>query len=643
VLLSGDAVATHHRHAYAGPVDDDGNLLGRWIDVTTDVSADPVTVADALTRDGLWDTHAVSGRPWHPFLLEWEVELRPFERLANHSAADGRYDPDFIVRNFTLYRGDADLSARSQDPRLARHGHVYSGSSLLTPHGVDPYIDALARELAREQAGVHDPDHAPLPPQTLARIGGALEQLRSLSSMAQALCGFNDALLMNRQMLQLPIDDPLGFPDERSFAARVRAAAGDRVHRSPQPAHGFTPIRAGELRLLRLRIVDVFGQALDVDCQRLTCHSASTLPKRDGPAVLLPPRLVQPARLNFRWLAAAGVRGETNAHPDTTPVCGWVVANHADRSLFVYAGDGEALGYLDARGTRVRWRSAPGRSPPIAHVDRLADPALRRFVRFLLAGDAAYFDQFLTDLEAAQDRIEPERASEGLLVGRPLALVRASLQLALQGPPAIHQGWHELLIDMRSQGRSHDGFTAVRFPIRLGEQDQLGDGLAVYFEEDDRGRYDGYVIPNYDDASSADVDPLHRKCDFLYQSAAAPGLVVTMLVDPRGLVHATTGILPIKAIGIPPAHYEAALRRLETSFLAAPLLVDRGADDGPIVLPIPDEPGQLWTFIDPGAGAATTRQIRPGPLQSPFAAPVAIREGWLRLTREPKPRGDKPR
>jgi hypothetical protein len=633
LLLTGDAVATHHRHAHAGPVDADGNLLGHWVELAGEVSDNLETLADTLTRDQLWDTHTVSGSPWHPFSLEWEVELRPFERLANHSAADGRYDPDFIVRNFTLKRGDADFTPRADRPRLARHGHVYSGTSLLTPHGVEPYIDALARELAREQAGAHDPEHAPLPPATRDRLVAALAQLRDLSSMAQALGGFNDALVMNRQMLQLPIDDPLGFPDEREFAARVRLAAGEGVHRSPQPAHGFTPIRTGELRLLRLRILDVFGQSLDLDCPRLTCHSPATLPKRDGPAVLLPPRLAQPARLQFRWLAAAGLRGETNAHPGTTPVCGWIVLNHADRSLFVHASDGQALAYLDTSGTRVRWTSAPGRAPPIASVDRLDNPALRRLVRFLLASDATYFAQFLIDLEAAQARSEPGRASEALLVGRPLALVRASLQLHLQGPPAVHQGWHELLIDMRSRGRSHDGFTAVRFPIRLGEQDQLGDGLAVYFEEDDRGRYDGYVIPNYDSAGSADQDPLHRKCDYLYQSAAASALTVTMLVDPRGKVHATTGILPIKAIDLPPVHYEAALQRLGTSFLAAPVLADRQAD-GPISLPIPDEPGQRWTFVEPGAAAP--REVKPGALHAPLAAPVAIREGWLRLTHDPK-------
>ena len=41
--------------------------------------------------------------------------------------------------------------------------------------------------------------------------------------------------------------------------------------------------------------------------------------------VFLPPRLVQPARLNFRWLAAEGGdpsfgdEPEMNAHPVTTP------------------------------------------------------------------------------------------------------------------------------------------------------------------------------------------------------------------------------------------------------------------------------------------------------------------------------------
>ena len=228
--------------------------------------------------------------------------------------------------------------------------------------------------------------------------------------------------------------------------------------------------------------------------------------------------------------------------------------------LFFYAGDGQVLGYLglDATGP-ARWHPEPGAPNPVPSLDRIANPHLRRVIGFLLAGTRTYFETFLADLRNAQTAIEPEFAGRPVPMGQPLVLVRASLSLELRGPPALHQGWNEFLANMRRRRPDSDNFTRVRFPIRLGEQDQLNDGLAVYWVEDEAGAYvdNAYVVPNYD----IDTDnPDDKKCDFLYQAIDDPPLNVTMLIDPRAMVHAATGILPTKAIRIPPHHYEAAMR-----------------------------------------------------------------------------------
>jgi hypothetical protein len=641
ILLTGDGVNPKTRHRFdrlAGAHEADGLLPCFYLKLDHELTVSLEALEDALSQHNKWELHDGSNPPWHPMLMDWEVELRPLA-YATQRSLDRTYDPEAVVRTFTLERTDSELTPRSEVPALARRARVYRGSSLLTPHGVDPYIGALERELKRDRALALDDS-------TRKRLQQALTWLTENHALAQSLSGFNDALLMNRQGLQLPIDDPLGFPNERAVAARVRAALGTGVHRSPQPRHGFSPIRTGELRLSRLRLLDNFGRALVVDCNTVRCRSARTLPLRRGAAIMLPPRFAQPARLHFRWRAAATPVHETNPHPSSTPICGWLMANHADGNAFVYASDGEALGYLEVDGLRPRWRSAPGRTAATGRVDQdIVDSALRRLVRFFLGCSGRYFNQFLADLEAAQDRIEPDDPGEGLLMGRPLALVRASLQLQLQGPPAIHQGWHQLLGDMQGGPRRTDGFTAVRFPARLGEQDQLGDGLAVYFLEDAAGAYDAYVIPTYKDAGDPALDAASRKCDFVYLSVDSPALMVTMLVDPRGVVHATTGVLPTKSIGIPPEHYRAAVRRLEMSFLAAPLLMDRLADgaDRPenneVTLPISVESEQAWSFLEKRNQVfQAPRAARSGSLHTPFSAPVAISEGWLRLTRTlPKP------
>ena len=85
-----------------------------------------------------------------------------------------------------------------------------------------------------------------------------------------------------------------------------------------------------------------------------------------GPSdeVVLPARLSQPARLNFRWLAAEVGRIETNAHPLTTPVCGWLLPNNLDRSLMVSDNPGNSPGYLEETGHGRGPAGRPGSRAP---------------------------------------------------------------------------------------------------------------------------------------------------------------------------------------------------------------------------------------------------------------------------------------
>jgi hypothetical protein len=69
---------------------------------------------------------------------------------------------------------------------------------------------------------------------------------------------------------------------------------------------------------------------------------------------------------------------------------------------------------------------------------------------------------------------------------------------------------------------------------------------------------------------------------------------VTMLVDPRGVVHATCGILPTKSIGIPQEQYAEVAADLRATFVTAPVLT--APDD--VALPLPAEPGYSWSWIE---------------------------------------------
>jgi hypothetical protein len=101
-------------------------------------------------------------------------------------------------------------------------------------------------------------------------------------------------------------------------------------------------------------------------------------------------------------------------------------------------------------------------------------------------------------------------------------------------------------------------------------------------------------------------------------------------MDQNAVVHAACGILPTKAIGIPPDQYERALRALQITFRSGPILTGRG---GKVYLPLPTEPGYAWSWLEKNNGAwSESAPIGPAPLEATFSEAQAIREGWLKLT-----------
>ncbi|QRO01748.1 hypothetical protein JRI60_23340 [Archangium violaceum] len=79
-----------------------------------------------------------------------------------------------------------------------------------------------------------------------------------------------------------------------------------------------------------------------------------------------------------------------------------------------------------------------------------------------------------------------------------------------------------------------------------------------------------------------------------------------MLVDPRGQVHATSGVLPTKAIGVPSDQYAGAIAALEVTFLSAPLMM-----------------GGNWL---------ESANFTPPDTTARFAGEQLLCEGWLKLS-----------
>ena len=478
------------------------------------------------------------------------------------------------------------------------------------------WFNEQVEDSVQEQAPIH-------------RVLEAWERLRSFKGQSQAFGGFNTALLMHHQTLQLDIADPLAFPEYKSFTEEtVRSAVGKQNRFAPLPHLDFHPLRTGDMQVFQLQVVDTFGQVLEIEHTHVKTTEQLEAPNT---WVSLPARITQPSRINFRWLSASDDQFETSAHAETSPICGWVLPNNLDNSLMIYDSDGVALGYIEQTGV---WRSPPGRIGPALPYD-IPNPHLRQMVTSLCRTarkDQTHQDNFISHfidvIDSALENIDPENFAQhearALLTSNPMALVRAMVNLELKGLPATHQGWEAFRRRLDGQPPKTDNFCNVKFPIRIGEHMQLNDGVVGYWIENEDGTYleDKFFAPQstYSDELSHDENLV------IYHSAGQPLVIeqsindpphlVSILMDPRGSLHCTSGVLPTKVLTLPKEHYAAALSAINVTFLSAPLLTEQGQ----IRMSLPEEPGFAWSWLQRDAAGWTELT----------AIPVVEREVFLK-------------
>ena len=447
----------------------------------------------------------------------------------------------------------------------------------------------------------------------------AQNNLENLNCLSQSLSGFNEAMLMFKQTLQLEIDDPLGFPDYQSFTEAVKTAVAGENSSAPQPLDDFSPIRAGELRIIELSLIDSFGQVRSLDWgDRII--TPEPLKTNESDRLLLPPRFVPPIRLNFRFL---GADKRENESFEDTPICGWIIPNNLNGSLNIHSNRGQALGAINING---EWDYAPGSNT--FEPNDIPNLHLRKVVKQILSlsevtqnSSEKFIDNFLITLNNALENIDPENFAQNqsvaLLLGRPIAVIRASINLELEGIAAISQDWHIFRQEMQQllplTQRNNDNFVNVDFPIRIGEYQQLNDGVIGYWKETEEPESEGgygyeneifyaqqsdsnesrYIETQFFDPNNipgvSEESPIN-----IMQSIASPGQKLTLLVDPRGSIHATSGILPSKVLTIPPEQYLDVLSSIEVTFLTSPIISDRQK----LNLPLPTEPEYDWSWLE---------------------------------------------
>jgi len=600
--------------------------------------------------------------PWHPLLLLWQVSYRP---ISYGTASDP---------NWTFEAGEYTWNGEGEGKPLKLWGTIQ-----LTPA-------ATFNLLARLDAFLESS------PRISSKVLAELTELREFVAshdedwavLSQTLDGFN-----NQLQVGLPGTFVSPQTTREALAPRLSNLIGGgggsppRLGRLPKTKKKeeskrdrFQPWRAGEFSFTELVVVDEWGQAvwpIDVHADRsepiyLPAEMDAGRPAEPQTAAKLNPALLQPARLAFELLAADDDGDAGPREPSANPICGWIVPNHVDSSLMAYDPAGTALGEVahgvDRSGkARPLWSPAPGSPYPTLAELRRRVPHMGPFLATLAEHDAATFAAFLTAIDEALWTTVPGGGifdrSLAALIGRPLALVRSCLQFELDGPARRDPGWRYTFKP------APDPLASYEFAIELGNLGRLDDGLIGYFVADD------YETFNVAATSGAERGPYLRPIgvDGNYLQLPFDGhsrTALSMLIDPRAPVHATTAILPDVELALPPHLVDSALEAMDVSFRVNGVLTDSevaapepgaadagiaGAEGTTIRLPLPEEKDGTWTWAEREASSdrdsARSRWVRyPLAGSDPTAAlrdlPPTLRRGLLQLRAPARRKGEEP-
>lgn len=556
--------------------------------------------------------------PWAPLFVDWLFEYAPGAAEQQHTLDPWQFPGTGSPAASLTYRWTAGPVPMSR--RLSSHGRT-----LLTPQSGEVLAARLDRYVA-------DHEGDPTAGADLWALTDAAAVLRRTDLLSQAATGFNLSLLQrDPSTFSLPSDhsldpflEPVGAPRLGPDSFPVPGAPGA----DPSP---FNPIRAGHAKLTRLWVVDAFGQVFRILDEHGGALPPGTAPQL-APDLVTPgdpslaefkPRLSQFARLRLRLLCADDDTAPVGTVTDADPVCGWVIPNRLEHSLLCFAADGQPVGGLMMSDGNATWYPTPTHSPP-PHgraTVQIDNPHLRGLVNgVLLAGaqSGAALESLFTLIDSAQWTIDPTSGwgDEELpaLVGRPLAVVRAEVGLDVQGLPARSQAWDEPATSTTG------AYDQIPFPVQLGSADLLDDGLVGYYLNDDYRQ----------------IQTVHKAPAGPYIGSTRPAPAVghtallTLLMDPRGTVHATSGILPVTTVELPEQYSTPALSTMALLIRCGPVLSDAAAPS----LPVPALDHGTWSWVqyhDP-LRPARRSALAPADLTAALRdSPVLIRDGWLEL------------
>jgi hypothetical protein len=579
-------------------------------------------------------------QPWAPLVLLWDVVWYPIPH-------DNGTTPlwSFDGNEYTWSGTGFDSNAPTWE---------YQGAIFLTPQASFNFRAQIEKFI------LENPD---VP--GIEKLYEFIDQIDGWDFLSQSLVGLTQMMALRDPAPNLsPAFNAQTYFSDQTFNSLIGSSANyvpqPGIPQPPPfeswPPSGFQNWRAGQFLIRRLFVIDRFGQSCEVVTS--TTQTGFTpilapslvpqvpvLQQQPERLIQLPPRLLQPGRLNFDYVSCANDNQVLGIDPAVNPICGWLLHNYLDESIVAYDNAGSALGAVwiitNSRNEQeVHWQAAP-ESPYLTIADLLNNPDLAHLGQMLgeiqTLGPSAFQSLILTVDEAVWNIGGGETTGDfglTLLAGRPVALLRVRLMFHTAGTAISDPSWRFTFAPQTNPA------STWQYPIRLGEAGQQQDGLIGYFKGSD---YTTLNAPNPPQGNPDPeyVVPVGTGAELTLPFDSATPAYLTLLTDPRAVIHATTGILPVVTIAVPQHFVDAAFANMQVSFTIGPLLSDLvvpqdpGPNDLPaLVLPRPSLKNGTWSWrqFDGTAWAPYDVAQSVQTAQMSNVNPI-LREGLLQLSK----------
>ncbi|WP_299434053.1 hypothetical protein [uncultured Aquimarina sp.] len=555
--------------------------------------------------------------PWNPIQMRWKVAYYPAAETKEGEFTQWKFD------GYDYNWNEGDNYPPNDNPAV-----TFKGSSVLTPkeaYTLQTQLDAFIRQYD----GKIPDEYIPLQ-DTLDAIG-------KWDVLSQVMTNFKELLLQW----------DLGQYGYKPTDAETQIAVGDMNHGlllNQSTDESFFPLRAGFLKITDLWVVDEYGQIYDLLVSSM--DSLSVIPGMGFEPgdyklnlqlpqfIQVPPRILQPSRLNLDFISAMNDQLKSNAVGGTTPVCGWFLPNHLNQALLVYNTEGDVLGQIllvgDTEQQHATWQ--PAIETGVIPTD-IENRHLQDFVTSMLGleDNGQAFTNFLATIDETQWAVNPlgnrENENLSIIVGEPIAMVRASYNLELQGETSYKMNWENSL--KKDPGQLLD----VKFPLQVGNIDMVSDGVMGYFVGDD---YTAFNTVHFGQVETP-AKPRYVVNNFLHVQAAQEPVFVSILLDPRGSILTSSGILPMLEIPLPDTYTKSALNKMQIDINTGPVLVQSEI----LQLNLPSGIGDDWTWYQPQQSVETAGKVEWSEIATIVDAttqaelpdlPYTFREGRLRLS-----------